>query len=587
MRTLLVATLVALPLLAGCLTGDVDDGSTGTPVGSGTTSVFERHELDFIIDDGWSHTLQEGVYEILPGVGHFLDVELPLTEAGGAATGAKAHLGLFLPEVPAGTKVPVIADIGPYYSSSDSMVVQMEGDTIATEPAGRLGAFLIENFVPHGYAVAQVSVFGTGDSGHCQDLMGISEQAGVQAAVEWLGSQEWSNGNVGLIGRSYDGSTPWQAAMVESDHLKTIVPISGLIGVHELMWRNGSAESRGPGVLWALYQSMSVDGDMGDVENACKDVLQSPIAHLGAYATGDHFAPQANDFWAERYFLDAALANYKGSVYFIHGLQDWNVDPHMAFPTYQMLLDHGIETKGLFGQWDHAYPDRIDDHSDQDSGYGAEAVPLSVRHDWAQDLLEWFDHYLMGTGAKPALHVEVQDNMGNWRVEATYPPSDLEWVELDLADATYESTGPFPTVTPNDAVTFDFGALSDEDVRIAGLPQFHVDVIPTGPGGQLFVRMWDATTDLRLGHAVMDLRFHEGGRDMGTVTPGQQITALMEFEGLDVILPAGHELRVVVEATGEDYLPSAVTDPVLLVGGTFRLPTTVPEETDFFTPPGH
>ena len=55
--------------------------------------------------------------------------------------------------------------------------------------------------------MAQVSVFGTGESNHCMDLMGTDEQRGIDAAVTWLGSPGWS-GKVGLIGKSYDGSTP-------------------------------------------------------------------------------------------------------------------------------------------------------------------------------------------------------------------------------------------------------------------------------------------------------------------------------------------------------------------------------------------
>ena len=98
---------------------------------------------------------------------------------------------------------------------------------------------IIDQILPHGYAFAQVSVTGTGRSNHCMDLMGTAEQLGNDAAVSWLGSQDWSNGNVAMIGKSYDGSTPWQAAMFGNEHLKTIVPISGLIGVKELMWKNG------------------------------------------------------------------------------------------------------------------------------------------------------------------------------------------------------------------------------------------------------------------------------------------------------------------------------------------------------------
>ena len=44
--------------------------------------------------------------------------------------------------------------------------------------------------------------------------MGHDEQAGIKAAVDWLGTQSWSNGKVGAIGKSYDGSTPWNAQCI-------------------------------------------------------------------------------------------------------------------------------------------------------------------------------------------------------------------------------------------------------------------------------------------------------------------------------------------------------------------------------------
>ena len=81
-------------------------------------------------------------------------------------------------ELSEGCKIPVITEIGPYYD---------DGDVDALTPADRLGRFLIENFVPHGFGVAQVSVFGTGNSNHCMDLMGHDEQAGIKGAIDWLG----------------------------------------------------------------------------------------------------------------------------------------------------------------------------------------------------------------------------------------------------------------------------------------------------------------------------------------------------------------------------------------------------------------
>jgi len=106
------------------------------------------------------------------------------------------------------------------------------------------------------------------------------------------------------------------------------------------------------------------------------------------------------------------LEHYNGSVYYIHGLQDWNVDPHMAFDQFDRLKRSEIETKGLFGQWDHAYPDRRSNHEDQQSGFGEEAFPATVRHDWAQDLLEWFDHTSRRRAKSPSCMLRSRTTAG-------------------------------------------------------------------------------------------------------------------------------------------------------------------------------
>ena len=172
---------------------------------NGLVPVWERGNQNFNTTGPYSYTLVQGQYGIVGPESVFIDVDLPSSEFGCTITDdCQVHLGLWMPDVPNGTKIPVIADVGPYYD---------DGDVDALTPANRLGKFLIENMVPYGYAIAQVSVFGTGMSNHCMDFMGLSEQMGIDAAVTWLGTQEWSNGNVGIVGKSYDGTTPWQAAM--------------------------------------------------------------------------------------------------------------------------------------------------------------------------------------------------------------------------------------------------------------------------------------------------------------------------------------------------------------------------------------
>ena len=335
-------------LILGISIGEVikSDGSSGSEDRGVRVPVWERGSQNYITDQTHGFVLETGDYEVLETENEwnsthvFVEYELPLEE-GGAAPNGLISLAYWLPKVPEGTKVPVIAEFGPYFQEPSVQTPTIE------VPGSWLGEMIIDQILPHGYAFAQVSVTGTGRSNHCMDLMGTAEQLGNDAAVSWLGSQDWSNGNVAMIGKSYDGSTPWQAAMFGNEHLKTIVPISGLIGVKELMWKNGSSEARAPIMHNGVYGSYGIDGDEEDYQNLCPDYIIGPGTGVGAWAWGGE---AAGDYWAKRYFLDRVLDNYGGSVYLIQGMHDWNVDPHMAVPTINMLKDRGIEAKGLFGQ---------------------------------------------------------------------------------------------------------------------------------------------------------------------------------------------------------------------------------------------
>ena len=592
-KTAIVLILVLIsPTLSGC-SGPVSENGSVQQYEHWLPAVEERSGMEYRNDDVFSRVSINGTFDTGEVQSIFVPVPSISASDGGAGFtgGAEVHLGLWLPqkegcdltlfEVLEECKVPVIAEIGPYYD---------DGDVDALTPANRLGRFLIENYVQHGYGVAQVSVFGTGQSNHCMDLMGHDEQAGIKAAVDWLGSQPWSNGRVGAIGKSYDGSTPWNAAASGSDYLATIVPMSGLIGVHDLMWRNGSMEARGAIMHNGVYGSFVLDGDSGDIENACEGYVEGYYAGPAAYLTGDNLAWTGSDYWEERHFLSRALEIYNGSIYIIHGLQDWNVDPHMAFPAHQMSIDAGFDVKGLYGQWAHDYPDRDGDagHASLSSGRGGEAYPYTLRWDWADDMLEWFDFYLMNKGPKPRLVAEVQDNMGGWRVEETYPPPQLDTISLTMDEC--QIVGGSDTITSSSSLRVQCPEF-DSQTRIVGTPTIHLEatISQFSTSGHLFVEMVQASTEMHLGHAVMDLRFHEGGKQGSTLLPGSTVIAKMEFFGMDVVVPEGDAIQLIISQTGEDYVPSPVsTSPVTLSMGSesvLNLPSVNRQCSDLFLPP--
>jgi len=523
----------------------------------------ERYSAELNLTGLRSTLPVKGEYMALPYEEYFVEVDLPTSEEDQVPGPALMHIALWRPDVEEGVKIPVLATIHPYYDfGGEGMPGVGDDSSPNTIPDGGVGKWIYDEFLPHGYALAQVSTFGTGQSTHCQDVKGLGEQIGIQAAVDWLGEQNWSNNRVGLMGKSYAGTTNWEAAQNPSEYLKTIVPISGSIGVQQMFYRNGSSEARAFGYDLA-YQGATSDPTVEDLR-MCSDDLVGPLNPWSTWAWAEFGGAEWNDYWEERYHLQDVLDNYKGSVYLVWGMQDWNVDPYHAFPTYQMLRDAGINTRGIMGQWAHNYPDQPDRHGELESGYGEEAYPQMTRMDWAVEIFAWFQYYLKGLGEEPESHVQMQRNDGLWHVEETWPPQDVGWKKEDVTASGVVSQ--FQTQS--------FTVENQQDMMISGLPTLHLDVTAICNGGQIFATMYDATTNLRLGHGMMDLRYRDGGYDANPVIVGLGYTMLMEFNPMDVIVPAGNGVRIELSERGMDYAPSPTCQSVgiLVEGGEIGLP---------------
>ncbi|HIG20534.1 MAG TPA: CocE/NonD family hydrolase, partial [Candidatus Poseidoniales archaeon] len=548
-----------------------------------------RHTMGLNVSGERSVLPETGPYNWSGPTEYFVDVNLPASEQdAGYPEPAVMHVALWMPDVPNGTEVPVIATVHPYYDfGGEGLPGAGDDSNPNTVPDGGIGQWVLDQFVPYGFALAQISTFGTGKSTHCQDVKGLGEQIGIQAAVHWLGEQEWSNGNVGLMGKSYAGTTNWEAAQNPSPHLKTIVPISGSIGVQQMFYRNGSSEARA--MLYdVLYEGATTDATEDDLR-MCSDDVIGPISPFTTWAGAGLGGDEWNDYWDERYHLQDVLDNYQGSVYLVWGFQDWNVDPYHAFPTFNMLNDAGIHTRAIVGQWAHNYPDQPDRHDDLASGYGAEGFPNMSRMDWAIELYNWFNYYLKDIGDEPEPMVQIQTNDGRWHVEETWPPED---VELLLQDLSSEWNGASGTVNGFGSSVSMTSSEFDNETHISGLPTLHLEVTTQlCNGGQIFATMYDDTANLRLGHATMDIRYRDGGYDAKVTAPATSYTMLMEFNPVDIVLPAGHALRIELTETGEDSLPgpcaSNIAGGLSVSGGVIGLPLIdrpVDDDRWFLTP---
>jgi len=578
MRAAILMTLLfVLVPLSGCLGSEKTEDE---PIESSYyPDIYDRKDLKWEWNGTYSMVLSPGPYDALPVQEALIEVDTSDIWETGPET-SEVHLSYWLPSnTELGEKVPVIGIVSPYYSYGQPGSESGATNVVA---AGR-GEFIYDNYVPHGYALAQVSVFGTEESSGCFDYRGAGEGLGIHAAVEWLGQQNWSNGHVGLYGKSYEGATQWEAAAMGSEYLKTIVPISGTTALHPLLYKNGSAEARSQ-VMHMNYFSSTVDYNGDDLDNICPDIVEGLFAGPVTYGLGE-LDPYMENYYDERSHIDKAFMNWNGSIYWVQGMQDWNVDPHQVFggPAgtnwYLDYTNAGYNVRGMLGQWEHNYPDQWTKHNNQASGYGGEAIENMTRWDWGQDLFEWFEYYLKGVGPKPDNHAQIQRNDGQWRIEEVWPPEDASWQKISLSDCDKSGTRVGgASVIGGGISTVEFNCQGfSEELHISGLPTLHLDVTPSYNGGQIFAELQDAETGLRLGHATMDVRYYAGGYEPQTVVPGQNLVMLMEFQGLDVVLPAGHGIKLVLTESGEDYLaPTCGTAcPVTVSGGEFSIPTII------------
>src|SRR5687767_12116589 len=120
--------------------------------------------------------------------------------------GVELALDIYKPAgVEPGQKIPVILTLTPYHA----LYKGLGGGQ--NSPAWTL--------LQEGYAIVLADVRGTYESGGCWDYGGQKEREDGYDLVEWLGTQEWSNGKVAMIGASYDGTTANAAAVENPPHL--------------------------------------------------------------------------------------------------------------------------------------------------------------------------------------------------------------------------------------------------------------------------------------------------------------------------------------------------------------------------------
>ena len=258
-----------------------------------------------------------------------------------------------------------------------------------------------QSFLNHGYAVMLEDVRGRYDS---EGAMDIFRQEGPDGydTLNWIASQPWSDGKVGMIGGSYLGIAQWQVALLNNSHLKAIFPVvSGSDEYLDRYYSAGGASKLGHRLLW-LNENLTPRGvakpKFGEYVNHLPLRTADRAATLetiGFYQTILNH-PVYDGFW-KSLSVRERIDQIRVPVFAVGGWYDNFAEGDLeAFAALHKL---GGRTDGrhriMIGPWAHNMSIPFDGVSfGSDSGAPIRAYQI-----------EWFDHWLKGEPDEAARYI--------------------------------------------------------------------------------------------------------------------------------------------------------------------------------------
>ncbi|MEN8654501.1 Xaa-Pro dipeptidyl-peptidase [Streptomyces sp. 21So2-11] len=517
-----------------------------------------------------------------------------------------------------GRKIPVIMDASPYYACCGRGNESQKKTYDANGKPVQFPLYYDNYFVPRGYGFVAVDLAGTNRSDGCVDVGGRSDVQSAKAVVDWLNGRGkayttrtggapakagWTNGNTGMIGKSYDGTVANGVAATGVEGLKTIVPIGAISSWYDYYFAQGAPlYDSGPEWLSDYVESP-------EARTRCKAVQQKLIDE--APRTGD-WTP----LWSERNHVPDA-DKVEASVFVVHGMQDLNVRTKHFGQWWDALADEGVDRKIWLSQTGHVDPFDF------------------RRGDWVKTLHRWFDHELLGydNGIDREPMADIERAPGQWSTDKVWPPrsTDATTVRPGKGAAPGVGTLGLKRAKPGATETFtddpslsetDWAAQIDRstpnkagfttkpltrDLRLSGSSKVTVTATPSTSTTHLSAVLVDLGPDTirdyaAAGEGISTLPertcwgpstagdsscfketaaktadvdytvFSRGWADLGTyadpgkgrpLTPGKQYTITLDLAASDHVVPAGHRLALIVGGTDAGLIDPPSTTPTL------------------------
>jgi putative CocE/NonD family hydrolase len=447
-------------------------------------------------------------------------------------------------------------------------------------------------FAAAGYASLRVDMRGSGDSeGRMADMYAPDELADVRHVIDWIASQPWCDGGVGMIGTSWGGTAGLQASIDAPPALKTVIAVCATHDRFETDIHHMGGLVLTDTVEWGA---------------TLPAILALPPSRA---ALGDGWF----DAWRERaadvsFPLEAWLREETRTAYWRYGSVVHYADrigcPVLCIGGWSDRYSHSVLSLvevnsdavwGIVGPWGHHYPD-----------VGAPEPAMAFQ----QEALAWFDHWLRPPTAQEAPPAPPWPKLRVW-LRRFDPPQDVldrrngRWTAVDAPptvlsrnETLYLSSGALSAERPSAPgvarVPFDLrvgqaagdtgyfgrhGGLpldqADDDQRslcfdgsplttplvVMGAPRLRLRFTTDQPLAQAAVRVVDVAPDGRgclVVRALRNLALDDALENPVALTPGRVFEAVIDLPTTAYAFEPGHRIRVSVSAS---YWPMAVPAP--------------------------
>ena len=295
-------------------------------------------------------------------------------------------------------------------------------------------------YLVRGYAVVECGGLGTRGSEGFETCGSDLEIDAFKCVIEWLSGEraaytdktsniqihaDWSNGSVGMTGRSYAGTTQFGLATTGVEGLKTIVPVAGIASWYEYTNSQGistrsstaytntlaaycagrylDSEAAVAAAKRAGVEDYVSNNDYASISDKYSDYL-GELSNQQTLLNGDYASEDAaldSDTWEIRdYTLNADKIQCPALI--VHGINDYNVRTKEFQLMYNAFKEAGQNVKILLHQDGHLTPT-----------YPAGNYVFDIGDSSYDEILNrWFSHYLYGVenGAENMAAVTAQDS---------------------------------------------------------------------------------------------------------------------------------------------------------------------------------